>query len=330
MAAACTISAPADLFGVCNKGPWVEATTELRFLFAGILICCADFQALLLDAPFTHVQDDPAALPPPPAEFPRGIEAARISACPIGKTHRAVTLLPRAIRYVSGQSRHFYIDLEGSFAGYLQRFRSKSRSTLKRKVRRYCEAAGATQPLRKFSRPDEMKDFHRLAMAVATRTYQHRLLDAGLPASIEYQRSLADRAAQGRTCGFILTHGETPAAYCVCHVIGGTFTLGKMGFDPAYSSANPGTVMLYLTIEHLFAEGKFRLFDLGCGDFAYKEFLATGHTWCGDVLFMKRSLRNGTVVLAHRTLNLVTDGMKKLLDVLGLKARVKKLIHYGI
>src|SRR6476646_9268455 len=73
MAATCALTAPPDLFHVCNKGTWVRGRTRIRFLFAGRVVAAVDFQALLLDAPFTHVKDD-GELPPPPERLPPGIE----------------------------------------------------------------------------------------------------------------------------------------------------------------------------------------------------------------------------------------------------------------
>jgi len=157
MAAVCPLAAAPDLFGVCNKGPWVERQTELRFLVAGVAVYTVNFPAMILQSPFTHVMDGDSALPPPPVEFPRGIEVARIFACPMrekaGEKAPPILLLPGTIRYVSGQSRHFYIELSGSFADYLAGFSSKSRNTLRRKVRKFCQAAGTTAPLRVFTRP---------------------------------------------------------------------------------------------------------------------------------------------------------------------------------
>src|SRR5690348_7364664 len=80
----------ADSFDV-RKAPWVQQGTELRFLLAGVAFYTCRFRALVLNAPFTHVTSDTTEIPPPP-ELPPGIGAARILACPMAKTSRAVTL----------------------------------------------------------------------------------------------------------------------------------------------------------------------------------------------------------------------------------------------
>ncbi len=330
MAASCTLTARPDLFHVCNKGPWVRRPTHLRFLFAGKNFAAVTLNAILLDAPFTHVKDDDATLPPPPEDFPEGIEAARIYSCPIGRGARAVSLAAGTVRYVSAQYRHFFIDLAGSFEDYLRKFSSKSRSTLRRKVKKFLLEAGAEQPFLEFSRPDEMPEFQRLAAQVSQKTYQHRLLGLSIPDDAEHLRELSDLAAADRLRGYILMHRGTPVAYNVCVGLGGTLTVDKTGFDPEFARLHPGTVLQFLSIERLFAEGRFRIYDFGSGDFRYKEFFATGSLWCADILYLRRSLRNLALACAHHSLNRVSEGIKGALDLIGLKDRIKKLLHYGI
>jgi Acetyltransferase (GNAT) domain len=329
MAAICTLTAPQDLFAVCNRGPWVEKSTRLRFVFAGSVLYTVNFRAVLLDAPFTHVRGEDCTLPPPPAEFPHGVEVARIHSCPIAPTERAITVLPGVIRYVSAQYRHFYIDLTGSFADYVQKFSSKSRSTLKRKVRRFFESAGTSQALREFSRPEEMGEFHRLALALSRKTYQHRMLDAGIPDEPEFGRTLEALARRDQVRGFILLSGDKPVSYALCVATDTTLTLDKTGFDPDFSHCHPGTVLTYLAIERLFGD-RFRTYDFGSGDFGYKQFYSTGNIWCADILYLERTLRNRVVVYTHHGLNCFSEGLKSFLDRLGLKARIKKLLHHGL
>jgi hypothetical protein len=330
MAATCALSTPPDLFRVCNKGPWIRRPTHLRFLFAGKNFACVTLDAMLLDAPFTHVKDDHATLPPPPEVFPDGIEAARIHACPIGSGARAISLVDGTVRYVSAQYRHFYIDLAGPFEEYLRKFSSKSRCTLRRKLKKFLLAAGAEQPFLEFSRPEEMARFQHLAAQVSRQTYQHRLLGLSIPDGEQYLRELSDLAAEDRLRGYILMQRGTPVAYNLCVGLGSTLTLDKTGFDPEFAGWHPGTVLQFLTIERLYAEQRFRIYDFGSGDFRYKEFFATGSVRCADILYLRRSLRILAVVAAHHALDFVSDGLKGILDAVGLKDRVKKLLHYGI
>ena len=54
------------------------------------------------------------------------------------------------IRYVPSDYKRFYVDLEGTFDEYLGKFSSKSRSTLRRKVRKYAEFCGENIHFRSF------------------------------------------------------------------------------------------------------------------------------------------------------------------------------------
>ena len=57
---------------------------------------------------------------------------------------------------------------------------SKSRSTLHKKVKKFLDS-GEGSGMRTFTKPHEIAEFHRLARGVSARTYQERLLDAGIP-----------------------------------------------------------------------------------------------------------------------------------------------------
>ena len=77
--------------------------------------------------------------------------------------------------------RH-YIAMQGGFDAYLSRFSGKTRSTLRRKRRRFAEADGGALDVRCYRSETEIAKFLTLAGPLARRTYQARLLDAALPA----------------------------------------------------------------------------------------------------------------------------------------------------
>jgi len=135
------------------------------------------------------------------------------------------------------------------------------------------------------------------------------------------------RAARGEVQGYVLMQSTLPVAYALCYVHGDTVTLDKMGFDPKYAEMHPGTVLTYLIIEKLFTQPRFRVFDFGSGYFEYKAFFSTHSVRCAEIIYLRRNLRNFTLVLAHAALNAVSRTLKQVLDVLGLKARIIKWIH---
>ena len=51
---------------------------------------------------------------------------------------------------------------------------------------------------------------------VSTKTYQHRLLRAGIDASASYREEMVRGAIEDRVRGYILFREQTPAAYMLC------------------------------------------------------------------------------------------------------------------
>ena len=58
-----------------------------------------------------------------------------------------------------------------------------------------------------------MAEFHHLAREISAKTYQERLLDAGLPADESYLEILQALASRDQVRAFILFHQDVQAAY---------------------------------------------------------------------------------------------------------------------
>jgi CelD/BcsL family acetyltransferase involved in cellulose biosynthesis len=204
----------------------------------------------------------------------------------------------------------------------LQKFSSKTRWTLRKKVTRCLEQ---TQPdtFREYRDPARIREFHALARALSAKTYQQRLLDAGIARDEGFAAELDRLAARGAVRGYLLMYQGSAISYILCYLHRDTLTVDKMGFDPQFAHLHPGTVLTYLVLRRLFDEQEFRVFDFGSGYYEYKEFFATGIVPCADILYLRRTVRNLMIVLAHNGLNRVSEGLKRILDLLGLKARVK-------
>jgi CelD/BcsL family acetyltransferase involved in cellulose biosynthesis len=279
-----------------------------------------------LDLPFNQATSDPLAPHVPPQPFPEGIEAARIYSCPLEVRAPTISLLSSAIRYIPAQYEHLYVELNGSFQQYLQKSSSKTRWTFRKKLKRFRQYAGE-KPFREYRELHEMQEFYMLARAVSEKTYQQRLLDAGIPQDKEFPLELNRRAARGGVHGYILMHANVPVAYALCYVHGDTLTLDKMGFDPQYAELHPGTVLTYLVLERLFTQSSIRILDFGGGYFEYKALFSTHSVRCADIIYLRRGLRNLSLVLVHAALGALSRTLNQVLDMLGLKARIRKWIH---
>jgi CelD/BcsL family acetyltransferase involved in cellulose biosynthesis len=96
-----------------------------------------------------------------------------------------------------------------------------------------------------------------------------------------------------------LFHSNRPVAYAFCRIDAEIITYTLVGYDPSFAKVSPGTVLLVLIIERLFAERRFRLFDFGGMASDYKAFFATGGVDYVKVFWFPINLKYLMLVLTH-------------------------------
>lgn len=216
-----------------------------------------------------------------------------------GTICRRLSFDGHAIRYVPYHGKRYFIDLSGgSFSAYLTKFSGKTRNTLKRKLRRFVEHSGGQIDFRCYSAPGEMIEFRQHAIAVSVLTYQRRI-GWGFPEDEEYRNVLIEEAEEGRVRGFLLMHDARPVAYAFCRIDSEIMTYARLGHDPKYEKFSPGTVLLTLIIERLFAERRCRIFDFGGMASDYKAFFATGSVDYVKVIWLPITAKHLGIVLTH-------------------------------
>ncbi|WP_293874660.1 MULTISPECIES: GNAT family N-acetyltransferase [unclassified Sphingomonas] len=188
----------------------------------------------------------------------------------------------------------FYTDLGIGHEAWLAGLSGSARSTLKRKTKK---AAAAGMAIRAYRTPDELADFYPLARAVSAKTYQERLLDAGLPedaASVAHLHALA--AADG-VRAWLLSIGGAPAAYLCCTAQGTALRYDHVGHDPALNDLSPGTVLQAAAMRDLFGD-RFARFDFTEGEGQHKRLFSTGGVDCIDLLLLRPTLANRATLAA--------------------------------
>jgi CelD/BcsL family acetyltransferase involved in cellulose biosynthesis len=230
--------------------------------------------------------------------------------------------------YVPQHYQHCFIDLGIGFERYQAKFSSKTRATIQRKVRKFADHCGGTLTWRTYRTPDEVTQFMSLALPLSRLTYQDRLLDAGLPGDPAFLAQAQAQAARDEARGYILFDGERPVSYLFCPVEQGVLSYSYVGYDPDYMRLSVGTVLQWLALEQLFAEGKFRYFDFTEGESDHKRLFATDQRLCGNVFFVRRTLANSLLLRAHRAMNLFSGWLGDVVERFGLKARIKRLLRF--
>lgn len=220
-----------------------------------------------------------------------------------------------------------YADLTGSFEDYLEIFSSKSRSTLRRKVRKFADLSGGELDLRRYQTATEMAEFYREARALSERTYQEKLMDAGLPEGAAAEAEMVRLATQDRVRGWLLYVADQPVSYLYAPVDGDTMIYAHLGYDQEFAKYSPGAVLQFEAMRQIIEEGRFRRFDFTEGDGQHKRQFATGAVDCVDMLLLRPTLANrmllaslkafdGSMVLAKRAV--------KALDLEGLARKIRR------
>lgn len=229
--------------------------------------------------------------------------------------------------YIPRRYRRFFIDLRMPFSSYMEKFSSKSRSTLHRKLRKYTQASGGTLTFVDFSKETDILRFHQLARQVSRLTYQESLLQAGMPDGDAFRDSLVQMSRNDQVRGYILYHHSQPAAYLYCPVVNDIVQYEHVGFDPQYGSLSPGTVLFFSAIQRLFEERTFTAFDFTEGEGDHKAFFANHCVDCADIYYLRHTAYTHATVLSHALCTSASHVAGACLARLGLKRAVTRFLR---
>lgn len=232
--------------------------------------------------------------------------------------------------YIAGgrQSyRRFYIDMAGDFENYLARFSSKTRSTLRRKQRKLAEHGQQGAEICEYRKPEEIAAFLEEALPLSRRTYQARLLDAGLPESGNAKARMLELAAQDRLRAYILRINGEAAAYLHLPVIGETVVYAYLGYDDKFAGLSPGTVLQIEALERLFAEKRYRYFDFTEGEGPHKAMFGTHGLEACSFFLLRGDAGNRLLMGSLDTFDAAVATARRLAERSGGLARARRLLR---
>ena len=218
--------------------------------------------------------------------------------------------------------RYFH-DLTQSYEDFLAGKSAKTRSTLRRKLRKFESESDGRIDWRVYRSGVEMREFHRLAVVLARRTYQAKLYDAALPEEPAFVEDMARKAEAGEALGFLLFLRGEVIAYLYTPIADSRVIYGYLGFDSEHRDLSPGTVLQLLVMQWCFENESLTLFDFTEGEGAHKALFSSHKETCADLLLLKRSLRLLSLAMAYRFSIWLSLHSVGLLDRLGLKAPIK-------
>lgn len=309
-------------------GSWEVRTVPLKFMLGEMTLFKVPLSMAVGTAHFSEISEDAFCTWSQWDSVPQSVQGVAIKSQPVSTELPSLTRFSTAIRFVPAQYRRFYLEFGQTFEEYLQKFSSQSRSKRRKEVRKFAESSGGSLDLRTYQTPQELEIFLREARELSEKTFQERLLDAGLPASEEFRHLLLERGAAGEVRAFILFHAGKAAAYLLYQIRAPGIVLSVYtGYDPTLRALSPGTVVHYLSIEKLFAESGLRMLDFTEGEGTHKQYFATASRQCADIYFLRPSFRVGALLRLHVILESTSRAIVRALDRFGLKARIKKLIR---
>ena len=305
---------------------WEEAPFELTYRLGEIRLFTRKFRALNLRSHFFDLPADPMQPRPPFERLGHEFDVIVTRSHPVPERLPELTIIDGALRYVPDQFTRFHTSLAGTFEDYLAKFSSKSRSTLHKKVKKFLDS-GEGSGMRSFTKPHEIAEFHRLARGVSARTYQERLLDAGIPEDASFVRELESLASRNAVRAYILLLRGEAIAYLCCPAVQDVLLYSYLGYDPAHANLSPGTVLQYLAFDELFRDGEFRAFDFTEGQGEHKKFFGTHGTLCAKICYFPPTLGSRFWITLHLGLDRLSSALGRILERAGLKKTIKRLIR---
>jgi CelD/BcsL family acetyltransferase involved in cellulose biosynthesis len=304
---------------------WSPAVENLSFCFGGREIAKLRLSAVILDVPVFQWSSNLDEAAPSWSVFPEGTEAAVIAAQPIELPPPRLAILPSALRCTTSPTTRYYVEIRGTFAEYLKKFSAKQRYNLLREVRKFNESCGGQIDWRVFLSADEIREFYRHGNQIFANSWKLELGGPGLSGTVP-EAEAVHLAERGLAHGYVLFHEGKPVAYVFCRVHCEQLIYTHIGYDQKYAKLSPGTVLLYLILERLFAEQQFERLDFGEGTLGYKAFFSTHSIRCVRVIYLRRTLRNFVIAAANCGFATASITLGKIMRLVGLKQKIKRLL----
>ncbi|HVA63144.1 MAG TPA: GNAT family N-acetyltransferase [Terriglobales bacterium] len=219
---------------------------------------------------------------------------------------------------------HHLIHLPPTLQDYFAKFTPKTRKNRFRELK-YLEQRGPVE-LAQFSRPDQVDPFLAAASALSCRSYQHKLLKAGLRAPDQLRRRLQVAAEHGWLRSYVLRCAGTDCSYMLGYQFHGRYHYTKVGYDPDWAKLCVGTVLQLLVLHDLYARDTPAVFDFGPQG-PQKQYFGNDSFLEGDVFFFRPGLYPWLARTSHRSSRRLTARTGALLDRFQLKPRAQRLLR---
>ncbi len=225
--------------------------------------------------------------------------------------------------------RRHYIDMARGFDEYMQQFSGKTRSGIRRKARKVADRNGGTLDVREYRTSADIATFMDHAVRLSAKTYQARLLDAGLTGSAQERAEAVALAGADAVRGFLLFIGDRPVSYLYLPIIDDVVVYSALGYDPDFASLSLGTVLQIEAMRALFAENRYRYFDFTEGDGAHKRMFATDSREAATFFLLTKSPLNRMALGALTRFDALVAWGRAQAERRGASGAIRKLLRAG-
>ena len=240
--------------------------------------------------------------------------------------HPAVRRNFVVLRY--GRPRpHYRIDLPASYETFLAGMRKKQRDDIKRIARNLHRLCAGDWAYVSFDKPEQVEDFLEQAIPVSELTFQYKLMCAGLSDRPKLLRQFSALAEQGIWRGHLLRCRGKAVAFAYGYQLDDVYYFYETGYDPGWSHASVGKVLLVQIIRQVIASGTVRQFDFLYGDQDYKRRFANLSSMDAEYYLLPRTPLNMLLATGVSGTRRCAEGIGQALDRMGLKAKVRSLLR---
>lgn len=107
------------------------------------------------------------------------------------------------IQYCPKRYKRYFIHIDGTFGNYLSKYSSKSRTSLKRKVKKIDSLCENESNWKEYKTTNEFNVFFSHAGQISKKTYQEKLLGKGLPNTEVFREYVITQARSNSVRGYI-------------------------------------------------------------------------------------------------------------------------------
>lgn len=208
---------------------------------------------------------------------------------------------------------------------YWSKFSSKTRSTFRRKLKKFGE-----NRLERITRREELPAFLEAAHQISKQTWQTRQF--GLRVRND-QRELAELGALA-DLGFLRCYlwrvDGLPAAFLIGNQAQGTYHYEEVGYMTHLAKFSPGQMLLLQVLDDLLAHDTPLRFDFGGGDAEYKQLFANDTSESGTVWWICPSLKGRATFGFIGACGFAKRAVRSLVRSAGLATKVRQWIRYGV